>query len=58
MIFNNLYYFYKDTIKKLLIDFIYEKNIGKTYTITGWKGTFNKEPSTELIIPDSSFIVL
>lgn len=30
----------------------------ETYVITGWKGTLNGEPSTELVIPDNENILL
>ena len=41
-----------------LIDFDYTDNGDGTYTLTGWKQTFNGEPSTELIIPDNAMIIL
>lgn len=42
----------------VLVDFDYTSNSDGTYTITGWKGTYNGVSSTELIIPDNSLIVL
>ena len=44
-------------IKDALIDFTYTENNG-TYTITGWKGTLNGEPSTKAIIPNSSKVII
>ena len=41
-----------------LIDFTYTTNNDGTYTITGWKGTLNGEPSTEMIVPDNGLIKL
>lgn len=41
-----------------LLDFVFTRNADGTYTLTGWKGTLNCEPSTEMIIPDRDFIVL
>jgi hypothetical protein len=41
-----------------LEDFEISSNGNGTYTITDWKGTLNGEPSTELIIPDDSRLVL
>ena len=41
-----------------LIDFEYTTNDDGTYTITGWKQTLNGEPSTELIVPDNSLIII
>lgn len=41
-----------------LVDFNYTANDNGTYTITGWKGTTNGVPSTELILPDSNRIIL
>ena len=40
----------------ILIDFNYTDNGDDTYTITGWKGTYNGEASTEIIIPDNGLI--
>lgn len=48
----------KDVSTDDLIDFNYTTNEDGTYTITSWKETLNGEPSTEMIIPDSEFIVL
>lgn len=40
-----------------LIDFNYTDNEDGTYTITGWKGTYQGNPSTKVIIPDGSNII-
>lgn len=40
----------------VLVDFDYQKESDGSYTITGWKETCNGQPSTELIIPNNSFI--
>lgn len=45
-------------IEDILVDFEYTNNNDKTYTITAWKGTLNGVPSTELVIPDDSRIIL
>lgn len=42
----------------VLIDFEYTDNGDGTYTITGWKGTYNGEPSTEMIIPNYENIIV
>lgn len=42
----------------ILIDFDYIENNDGTATITGWKNTLNGTPSTELIVPDDSKIIL
>ena len=41
-----------------LQDFEYTANDDGTYTLTGWKGTYNGVASTELIIPNNKKIVL
>lgn len=41
-----------------LIDFEYTDNGNGTYTLTGWKGTLNGEPSTELVIPNFKEIII
>lgn len=41
-----------------LIDFEYKDNGDGTCTLLAWKETLNGEPSTELIIPDDSNIIL
>jgi len=41
-----------------LKDFKYKSNSDGTYTLTEWKGTYNGEPSTEIIVPDYDTIVL
>lgn len=40
----------------ILVDFDYTDNGDGTYTITGWKGTYNGEASTEIIIPNNGLI--
>ena len=42
----------------VLVDFEYTDNGDGTYTITGWKGTYNGEPSTEMIIPNYENIIV
>lgn len=42
----------------VLIDFQYTARADGTYLLTGWNQTKNGEPSTELIIPDNTLIVL
>ena len=42
----------------VLIDFEYTDNGNGTYTITAWKGTYNGETSTEIIIPNNSKIIV
>ena len=44
--------------EELLTDFEYAENDDGTYTLTEWKGTYNGEESTEIIIPDDEQIVL
>lgn len=46
------------SIEEVLIDFTYADNGDDTYTITDWKGTYNGEPSTEIIIPEDKRIKL
>lgn len=41
-----------------LIDFEYTVNDNGTYTITAWRGTLNGEPSTEMVVPNSSLIYI
>jgi hypothetical protein len=41
-----------------LIDFEYTENDDGTYTLTDWKGTYNGQPSTKIIIPDSDLIIV
>lgn len=41
-----------------LIDFVYTRNADGTVTLTGWKGTLNGVPSTELVIPNDARIIL
>ena len=40
----------------VLVDFEYTANDDGTYTLTGWKGTYNGEASTEIIIPNNGLI--
>lgn len=47
-----------DTFYDSLIDFEYIKNSDGTVTLTAWKGTLNGVPSTELVIPNSTRIIL
>ena len=48
-----------DLIKDVyLVDFDYINNGDGTYTLTGWKGTLNGEPSTELVIPSGPKFIL
>lgn len=42
----------------VLVDFEYTSNNDGTYTITDWKGTYNGESSTKVILPDNSLITL
>lgn len=42
----------------VLVDFEYTDNGDGTYTITGWRGTYNGEPSTEIIIPNNGRIIV
>lgn len=42
----------------ILIDFEYTDNGDGTYTITAWKGTKNGVASTEMVVPNSSNIIL
>ena len=42
----------------VLVDFNYTDNGDGTYTITAWKGTKNGVASTEMVVPDSSKIIL
>ena len=46
------------SIADVLVDFNYKDNGDGTYTITGWKGTYNGEPSTEIIVPDHTTIIV
>lgn len=41
-----------------LIDFSYTANDDGTYTLTGWKGTYNGNSSTEMIIPEHPLVIL
>lgn len=41
-----------------LIDFTYTDNGDGTYTITDWKGTYQGEPSTKIILPNNNLIIL
>lgn len=42
----------------ILVDFNYVDNKDGTYTLIGWKGTYNGEPSDKLIIPDYACIII
>lgn len=42
----------------ILVDFEYTDNGDGTYTITGWKGTYNGEASTEMIVPNYGCIIV
>ena len=42
----------------MLQDFEFIENDNGTYTLTGWLGTLNGEPSTEMVIPDNPKIIL
>ena len=44
--------------ENVLIDFTYEIDTDGTYILTGWNETLNGVPSTELVIPDNTFIKL
>ena len=46
------------TIPELLIDFEYTDNNDGTYTLTGWKQTYNGASSTEMVVPDVPGIIL
>ena len=41
-----------------LIDFEYTTNEDGTYTLTSWKGTYNGEPSTRIVVPNSELIIV
>lgn len=41
-----------------LVDFDYTSQPDGTYKINSWKGTLNGEPSTELVVPNSSLIII
>jgi hypothetical protein len=41
-----------------LIDFDYTANDDGTYILTGWKGTYNGNSSTEMIIPENPLVIL
>lgn len=41
-----------------IIDFTYTDNGNGTYTITGWKKTYNGQASTEMIIPNYGCIIV
>lgn len=49
------------SLPDFLIDFngyVSKEGDKETYVITGWKGTLNGEPSTEIVIPDNENILL
>jgi hypothetical protein len=41
-----------------LIDFNYTVNNDGTYTLNSWKGTYNGEPSTQIVVPNSELIIV
>lgn len=41
-----------------LVDFNYTVNEDGTYTLTSWKGTYNGEPSTRIVVPNSKLIIV
>jgi hypothetical protein len=45
-------------LSDILIDFTYVIEPNGTYLLTGWKGTYNGEPSTKIVIPDNPYIKL
>lgn len=46
-----------EIVEDILKDFTYMKDTDTgNYVLTGWKGTYNGEPSTEVIIPDTDKI--
>ena len=49
---------YKAEETTMLQDFTYDDNNDGTYTLTGWKETYQGKPSTEMIIPDSPKVIL
>ena len=49
---------WENDLANLLIDFEYIINHDGTVTLTAWKQTLNGVPSTEMIIPDDSRIIL
>ena len=42
----------------VLVDFTYTDNGNGTYTITGWKGTYNGETSSEMIVPNNAYVIV
>ena len=49
---------YKAKETAILQDFTYDDNGDGTYTLTGWKETYQGKPSTEMVIPDSPNIII
>ena len=45
-------------LSDILIDFTYTVESDGTHLLTGWKGTYNGEPSTKIVIPDNPYIKL
>ena len=45
-------------MEQALADFEYTDNGNGTYTITGWRGTYNGQSSNKCIIPYSDKIIL
>ena len=58
MIMNKHWWMLLGGMATLLKDFEYTKNEDGTYTLTAWLGTFEGEPSTEIIVPDNEKIIL
>lgn len=48
----------KTTIPAGLEDFFYSENANGTYTIIGWKGTYQGKMSNHCIIPDNPLIII
>ena len=49
---------YKAEETAMLQDFTYDDNGDGTYTLTGWKETYQGKPSTEMVIPDSPKVII
>ena len=47
-----------NTTPKILQDFIVKKLPDGSYQLLKWKETLNGEPSTELVIPDTTEVVI
>lgn len=48
----------KTTLPAGLEDFYYSENADGTYTILGWKGTYQGKSSSKCVIPDNPLIIL